>query len=53
LVEEARGRYAVVREFPGPEGGRLLSAVFGKPAIVDRLVALFPEGDHESRERAR
>src|SRR5207249_1696691 len=51
--EEARGRYAVVRDFPGPDGGRLLSAVFGKPAIVDRLLALFRDGGHGSRERAR
>ena len=40
LVEEAGGRYAVVRDFPAPEG-RILSAVFGRPAVVDRLVALF------------
>jgi histidinol-phosphatase len=40
LVEEAGGRYVVVRDFPAPDG-RLLSAVFGKPAAVDRLVALF------------
>ena len=43
LVEEAGGSYAVVRDFPGSDGGRLLSAVFGKPAVVDRLVALFRE----------
>jgi fructose-1,6-bisphosphatase/inositol monophosphatase family enzyme len=40
LAEEAGGRYAVVRDFPAPEG-RILSAVFGRPAVVDRLVALF------------
>ena len=40
LVEEAGGRYAVVRDFAAPDGGRILSAVFGKPAAVDRLVAL-------------
>ena len=40
LAEEAGGRYAVVRDFPTPEG-RILSAVFGRPAVVDRLVALF------------
>jgi fructose-1,6-bisphosphatase/inositol monophosphatase family enzyme len=45
LVEEAGGRYAVVRDFPGSDGGRLLSAVFGKPAVVNRLVALFREGE--------
>ena len=40
LAEEAGGRYAVVRDFPVPEG-RILSAVFGRRAVVDRLVALF------------
>ena len=43
LIEEAGGRYAVVRDFPALEGGRILSAVFGKPAVVDRLVAMFGE----------
>lgn len=43
LVEEAGGRYAVVRDFAGPGGERFLSAVFGKPALVARLVALFQE----------
>ena len=43
VVEEAGGRYAVVRDFPGPDGARILSAVFGQPAVVDRLVALFQE----------
>jgi fructose-1,6-bisphosphatase/inositol monophosphatase family enzyme len=41
LVEEAGGRYAVVRDFTAPDGSRILSAVFGRPAVVDRLVALF------------
>lgn len=45
LVEEAGGRYVVVRDFPTSDGSRLLSAVFGKPAVVDRLLALFREGD--------
>jgi fructose-1,6-bisphosphatase/inositol monophosphatase family enzyme len=40
LVEEAGGRFAVVRDFPAPDGP-ILSAVFGRPALVDRLVALF------------
>ena len=39
LAEEAGGRYAVIRDFPAPDG-RLLSAVFGRPAVVDQLVAL-------------
>src|SRR5262245_34744139 len=41
LIEEAGGRYAVVRDFPAPDGERILSAVFGQPAVVDDLVALF------------
>ena len=41
LIEEAGGVWEVVRDFPAAEGGRLLSAVFGKAAIVERLVAVF------------
>ncbi len=41
LIEEAGGRYAVVRDFPAPDGSRILSAIFGKPAVVDSLVAVF------------
>jgi fructose-1,6-bisphosphatase/inositol monophosphatase family enzyme len=44
LIEEAGGRYAVVRDFAAPDGGRILSAVFGKPGVVDRLVTVFGEG---------
>lgn len=43
LIEEAGGRYAVVRDFPAPDGGRITSAVFGQPPVVDRLVALCQE----------
>jgi len=43
LIEEAGGRYAVVRDFPAPDGGPILSAVFGKPAVVDRLLPVFSE----------
>jgi histidinol-phosphatase len=43
LIEEAGGRYAVVRDFPAPDGERILSAVFGQPAVVDDLVAMFRE----------
>lgn len=39
LAEEAGGRYVVVRDFAAPEG-RILSAVFGRSAVVDRVVAL-------------
>jgi fructose-1,6-bisphosphatase/inositol monophosphatase family enzyme len=41
LIEEAGGRYEVVRDFTAPDGGRIQSAVFGKPAVVDGLVAVF------------
>jgi fructose-1,6-bisphosphatase/inositol monophosphatase family enzyme len=44
LVEEAGGRYAVVRDLETPEDGRVRSAVFGQPAVVEALVALFREG---------
>jgi fructose-1,6-bisphosphatase/inositol monophosphatase family enzyme len=39
LAEEAGGRYVVVRDFPSPEG-RILSAVFGRPAAVARVAPL-------------
>ncbi len=45
LVEEAGGRYTVVRDFAASDGSRVLSAVFGKPGVVDRLAALFREAD--------
>jgi fructose-1,6-bisphosphatase/inositol monophosphatase family enzyme len=47
LIEEAGGRFVVVREFPSPDGP-ILSAVFGRPTVVDRLVALF-QGDAPAR----
>jgi fructose-1,6-bisphosphatase/inositol monophosphatase family enzyme len=40
LIEEAGGRYAVVRDFPAKDGSRILSAIFGRPAIVSQLVAV-------------
>jgi fructose-1,6-bisphosphatase/inositol monophosphatase family enzyme len=43
LAEEAGGRYAVVRDFATPDG-RLISAVFGKPSAVARLVTLCGRG---------
>ncbi len=39
----------VVRDFQAPDGSRILSAVFGRPAAVDRLVALF-QRDGQERE---
>ena len=44
LIEEAGGAYAVVRDVATP-AGRLVSAVLGKRAMVDRLKAVFREHD--------
>jgi fructose-1,6-bisphosphatase/inositol monophosphatase family enzyme len=44
LVEQAGGRYVVTRDFPASDGTRLLSAVFGRPAAVERVVPLFGTG---------
>lgn len=41
LVEEAGGKYVVVRELEVPDGGRVYSAVFGKSVLVNKLAALF------------
>jgi fructose-1,6-bisphosphatase/inositol monophosphatase family enzyme len=41
LIEEAGGRYVVVRDFAAASGNRIQSAVFGRPAVVDRVVKLF------------
>lgn len=43
LIEEAGGAYSVVRDFMAP-AGRLLTAVFGKPSVVSRVVSVFAEG---------
>jgi histidinol-phosphatase len=40
LAEEAGGRSVVVRDFASPEG-RILSAVFGRPAAVAAVARLF------------
>jgi fructose-1,6-bisphosphatase/inositol monophosphatase family enzyme len=40
LIEEAGGKYTLVQDFDVPRVGRIYSTVFGKPALVDRLVAL-------------
>jgi fructose-1,6-bisphosphatase/inositol monophosphatase family enzyme len=40
LIEEAGGAYAVVRDFVAP-AGRLLTVVFGKPALVEQLGGVF------------
>jgi fructose-1,6-bisphosphatase/inositol monophosphatase family enzyme len=41
LIEEAGGAYTVVRAFDASDGGRIQTVVFGQPAVVERLVALF------------
>jgi fructose-1,6-bisphosphatase/inositol monophosphatase family enzyme len=48
LIEEAGGAYAVVRDLATP-GGRLVSAVLGTRAMVDRLKAVFRESDASGR----
>lgn len=40
LTEEAGGSYVTVRELDLPGNGRIYSAVFGKPATVERMVKL-------------
>ena len=40
LVEEAGGQYRALQEFAAPDGGTVYSAVFGKPALVERLATL-------------
>jgi len=47
LIEEAGGVYTVVRDFDAP-GGRLLSAVFGKRGLVDRVARVFDETETPS-----
>lgn len=46
-VEEAGGIYRTVREFELPGGTRIYSSVFGKPALVERLVAVIGTADVE------
>ena len=52
LIEEAGGAYAVVRDFDTADG-RLLSAVFGKRGVVDRLVRVFGEPIPATPSRCR
>ena len=40
IVEETGGKYVCVREREHPTTGMLYCAVFGRPALVDRIVAL-------------
>jgi len=41
IIEEAGGRYACIRERAHPGTGMLYCAVFGRPALVDRITAMF------------
>ncbi|HZS33833.1 MAG TPA: inositol monophosphatase family protein [Methylomirabilota bacterium] len=41
LVEEAGGRFELVRDVTAPDGDRILSAVFGQPRLVGEVAALF------------
>ena len=43
VIEEAGGRYHAVRDFELPGEGRFYTAVFGKPAVVERLVKIIEE----------
>ena len=43
LIEEAGGRYQWLKHTEVPGQGRLYSAVFGKPAVVDRLVGIIED----------
>jgi histidinol-phosphatase len=42
LIEEAGGRYSIVRDFAAP-GGHLLTVVFGRPSIVAAISPVFEE----------
>lgn len=41
LIEEAGGKFIIVREMDVPKVGRVYGSIFGKPALVDKLAALF------------
>jgi fructose-1,6-bisphosphatase/inositol monophosphatase family enzyme len=43
LIEEAGGRYQTVKKLELPGKGHFYSAVFGKPALVDRLVGIIAD----------
>lgn len=38
IVEEAGGKYVVMKDSKDSEGRRVLSAIFGKPSVVDAVV---------------
>ena len=41
LIEEAGGRFIMMREWDTPASGRVYGAVMGKPSLVERLTAHF------------
>ena len=41
LIEEAGGKFVTVREMDVPKLGKVYGSVFGKPRLVEKLVALF------------
>ena len=41
LVEEAGGKFVIVRAWDAPSFGRVYGSVFGKPALVDHLASHF------------
>jgi len=41
LMEEAGGKFVIVRAWDAPSFGRVYGSVFGKPALVDRLASHF------------
>ena len=50
LIEEAGGRYRWVKDTGSPEEGHFCSAVFGKPAVVDRLAGIIEDAHSRSGE---
>ena len=41
LIEEAGGKFTIVRELDAPVVGRQYGVIMGKPAVVDRLASIF------------
>ncbi len=43
LIEEAGGKFVIVRAWDVPSFGRVYGSIMGKPALVNRLAKHFPE----------
>ena len=41
LIEEAGGKFMIVREWDAPAAGRVYGSIMGKPSVVDRLARIF------------